>query len=95
MKIEYDCECFERTLVIVFPDGYEHLRNEIEQMLDDYYCEWINVEEIEDPEEQQYVQCSCLEEHMVERLSKTYNMWTKWTSEYYGNDPKEMKRMCI
>ena len=75
MNIYYDCSCFERNLVIVFPDEYEYLRKEIEQMLDDYYYEWHNAENIEDPEERAYVLDSCLEEYMVERLSETYKLF--------------------
>lgn len=91
MEIRYDCSCFERELVIKFPDGYENLKDEIEQMLDDYYFEWHDAENIEDPEEQKYVQDSCLEEYMMFRLSETYNMWDEWTSEYYGDDLSEME----
>lgn len=89
MLVTYCVDCFERELKIIFPDGYEHLRTEIEQMLDDFYFEWHDVENIEDPEEQKWIQDSCLEEYMMFRLSETYNMWEEWTSVYYGDDPDE------
>lgn len=92
MNIQYDCSCFERNLVIVFPDEYEYLRKEIEQMLDDYYYEWHDAENIKDPEWKAYVLDSCLEEYMIERLSETYNMWEEWVSKYYGDDPDEMEK---
>ena len=91
MEVRYDCSCFERELVIKFPDGYEYLKKEIMQMLDDYYFEWHDAENIKDPVERAYVQDSCLEEYMMDKLSETYNMWDEWTSEYYGDNPEEME----
>lgn len=76
MIIEYDVCCFERTLTIKFPEGYEHLRDKILEMLDDYYEEWHN-SNVD----------MCLEEYMMDRLSETYNMWEEWDSiDYGGND---------
>lgn len=89
MIIEYDVECFERTLKIKFPDGYEHLKNEIPKMLDGFYFEWHDAENIEDDEERAYVMDVCLEDYMMDRLSETYNMWEWWDTEYYGNDEIE------
>lgn len=85
MIIEYDVVCFERTLKITFPDGYEHLKDEIEQMLDDYHDEWQNSDE-----------CDCLEAYMVDRLSETYAMWEEWESIPYGDDyePRETMWVC-
>ena len=60
-------------------------------MLDDYYFEWHDAENIKDSEERKYVQNSCLEEYMMERLSETYNMWDEWTSTYCGDDLNEME----
>ena len=90
MIIEYDVHCFERTLQITFPEGYEWAEGEILQLLDEYYCYWHDAENIEDPEEQAYVHDSCLEEYMMERLSETYNQWTEWDSVYYGDDEEEL-----
>ena len=81
MLIRYWVNCFDRELVIEFPPGYENLKTEIEAMLDDYYFEWHHAEDIEDPEEQRFVWDSCLEEHMMFRLSETYNMWIQWWVE--------------
>lgn len=91
MIVTYDVSCFERELKIIFPDGYEGMRKEIEEVLDDAYYEWHSPEEIEDPEERAFVEDSCCEEHMMDRLSEIYNMWDEWTSEYYGDDPEEME----
>ena len=81
MKILFPIECYERDLIITFPDGYESYEKEILSYLDDYYSKWINVEGIEDPDERDYVQCSCCEECMMERLSETYNQWDEWQSK--------------
>lgn len=91
MIILYDISCFERELTIVFPDGYEEYRGEIEQLLDDAYYKWHSPEEIEDPEESKYVQDSCCEEYMIDELSLVFNQWEEWSSKYYGNDPAEME----
>lgn len=90
MIIEYDVHCFERTLQITFPEGYEWAEGEILRLLDDAYCEWHDLENIQDPEELKIIQDSCLEEHMMFRLSKKYNQWTEWDSVYYGDDEEEM-----
>ena len=89
MIIEYDINCFERTLVIKFPYGYKHLEDEILEMLDEYYDYWHSAEYIEDPEERAIVQDSCLEEFMMDRLSETYNIWEEWSVDYYGDDEEE------
>lgn len=90
MIIEYDIHCHERTLQIKFPDGYEHLREEILKMLDGFYFEWHDAENIEDPEEKAYVMDVCLEDYMMDRLSETYNMWEEWDTDYYGDNEAEM-----
>ena len=90
MIIEYDVECFERTLTIKFLDGYEKFKEEILKMLDGFYFEWHDAENIEDEEERLAVMDSCLEEYMMDRLSETYNMWEEWNTEYYGSDEEEM-----
>lgn len=90
MIIEYDVHCHERTLQIKFPGGYEHLKGEILEMLDEYYFYWHDAENIEDNEERFAVMDACLEEYMMDRLSETYNMWEEWDSIYYGDDEEEM-----
>lgn len=90
MIIEYDIHCHERTLQIKFPDGYEHLKEEILEMLDGFYFEWHDAEHIEDPAERFIVMDSCCEDYMMDRLSETYNMWEEWDTDYYGDDEKEM-----
>ncbi len=90
MIIEYDVSCFERTLVIKCPNSYAEHEKEIKMMLDKAYYEWHSPEDIEDLEEQKMVQDSCCEEHMMFRLSETYNMWEEWDSIYYGDDEEEM-----
>lgn len=86
MIIEYDICCFERTLRIKFPEGYEHLRDEILEMLDEYYDTWMHIENIADPCERDYVNNSCLEEYMMDRLSETYAMWEEWESVPYEEE---------
>ena len=86
MIIEYDIYCLERTLRIKFPEGYEHLKDEILEMLDKYYDIWMHIGEISDPEERDYVNNSCLEEYMIERLSETYAMWEEWESIDYEEE---------
>ena len=90
MIIEYDIHCHERTLTIKFLHGYDNLKDEILEMLDGFYFEWHDAENIEDEEERLAVLDSCLEEYMMDRLSETYNMWEWWDTEYYGNDEEEM-----
>jgi hypothetical protein len=95
MLIEYDVECFERTLQIKFPEGYEHLKDEILKMLDEYYFYWHDAENIEDPDEKSAVEDACLEEYMMDRLSETYGMWEEWESIPYGEDAEERENMWV
>lgn len=81
MITRYFVNCFERELCIEWDDAYKHLEKEILDMLDGYYCEWHSTEEIADPDYKAYVENSCCEEFMMERLSKTYNMWESWWVE--------------
>lgn len=90
MYVTYDCIEFERVLVITFPDECWNLKYEIRKMLDEYYDEWMFVEDIDDPEERAYVHDSCLEEHMMKRLSEKHNTWIEWMSLYYGKNEDEM-----
>lgn len=89
MIIEYDINCFARTLVIKFPYGYKHLREEILKLLDGFYDYWHGAEYIDDPEEKLAVRDTCLEEYMMDRLSEVYNIWEEWESVYYGDDEEE------
>lgn len=89
MLIRYCVDCFDRELVIEFPDGYKHLESEILSMLESYYDEWNDAEYIEDPEYRSYVEDSCLEEFMMERLSETYNIWNAWWCEGDGYDESD------
>lgn len=77
MIIEYDVFCFERTLQIKFPNGYEHLKDEILEMLDDYYDEWHGT---------LVGMHMCLEEYMMDRLSETYAVWEEWRSVPYEEE---------
>ena len=78
MEVRYYCECYHRTLVVKFPEGYSWLKKETELMLDQFYDEWVN---FEGPYETEEIEDMCLEDYMMERLSETYNMWTEWTVE--------------
>ena len=96
MTIEYDVVCFERTLTIRFPDDHESLKEDIFKMLDTFYDEWMNVGEITNPELRDLVECTCLEEYMVNRLSETYSKLQEWDSIPYGEDyePRETLWVC-
>ena len=74
MEIRFDCECYERTLVITVPTKYRHLREEILQDLDRYYYEWICFETEE-------AEVMCLEEYMVKCFSEEYDLCIKWDVE--------------
>lgn len=74
MEIRFDCECYERTLVITIPTKYRHLEEEIMEDLDRYYNEWICFE-TEVAEEM------CLEEYMMKCFSAEYDLWIKWNVE--------------
>lgn len=89
MIIEYNVHCFERDLIIKFPDKYEHLKEEIIKMLDGFYFEWHDAENIEDPEKRVVVMDTCCEEYIMDRLSETYNMWEEWDTYYYGDNEEE------
>ena len=89
MIIEYDMNCFERTLIIKFPDKYEYLKETFLKYLDTFYFYWHDAENIEDDEERAYVMDACCEEFMMDRLSETYNVWEWWDTEYYDDDEDE------
>ena len=89
MIIEYDVSCFERTLLIKFPYGYDHLEKDILENLDAFYIFWHDAESIQDDEERTIVMDSCLEEFMMDRLSETYPMWEWWDTDYYGSNEED------
>jgi hypothetical protein len=78
MEIRYECECYNRTLVISFPARCLYLEAEILKCLDQYYDEWIF---FEGPYETEDIEDMCLEDYMMQRLSEKYDMWTKWNVE--------------
>ena len=91
MIIEYDVSCFERTLVIKCPDSYAEHEKEILKILDKAYFEWHSPEDIEDLEERRYVEDSCCEEHMIDRMCEKYHVdHDDWDSFYYGDDENEI-----
>ena len=89
MIIEYDVVCFERTLTIKFPDNYEHQKEIILELLDRLYTFWHNTDS-------QPVQCTCLEEFMMDQLAETHYKWEEWESIPYGEDyePRETMWVC-
>lgn len=78
MEIRYECECYNRTLVIDIPEKYSYLKEEILKCLDQYYDEWVN---FEGPYETEEIEDMCLEEYMMQRLNEKYDVWTKWNVE--------------
>jgi hypothetical protein len=74
MEIRFECDCYERTLVISIPTKYRHLEEEIVKNLDQYYNEWIffETEEAED---------MCLEEYMLYKLTEQYDVSLAWHVE--------------
>ena len=75
MIITYNCECYNRTLIISFPKRYWYLRDDIEKCLDQYYDEWIF---FEGPYETEEIEDMCLEDYIMQRLSEKYDMWIEW-----------------
>ena len=86
VKVVYPIDCYERDLILTFPDGYKLYEKEILSCLDDYYYKWTHVEEIEDPDERDYVHDSCCEEYMMECLSEIYNQWDEWESKEWEEE---------
>ena len=94
MIIEYDVVCFERTLLIEFPDDHESLKEGIMKMLDAFYDEW-HTEDITNPEIRDLVDCTCLEEYMVLRLTETYSKLGEWDSIPYGDDAEVRETLWV
>lgn len=78
MKIRYECECYNRTLVIEIPARDYFLKEEFLECLNQYYTEWIFMD---GPYEAEEIHDMCLEEYMMQRLSENYDMWIKWYVE--------------
>ena len=93
MITRYFVNCFERELCIKWDDAYKYLEKEIIDMLDGYYCEWHSTEEVADPDYKAYVENSCCEEFMMERLSETYNMWESWWVE--GDEDEDENEILL
>ena len=74
MEIRFECECYDRTLVVEIPKRYAHLRKEMVENLNQYYDEWICFETEESEE-------MCLEEYMMYRLSDQYDTSFTWNVE--------------
>ena len=69
MRIEYDINCFDRTLCAVFPKEYAEHKDDILKLLEGYYYAW---HADNDP-------CDGCEEYMMDRLWDDYQ-WECWTS---------------
>lgn len=94
MIIEYNVNCFERTLVIKCPDSYAEHKKKIQHILDKAYFAWHSPEEIEDPEEREWVEDdACCEEYMISKVVETYPELNEclWDSFYYGDDENEIE----
>lgn len=89
MIIEYDIVCFERTLQIKFPDEYEDIKDTILGLLDRFYTFWHNTS-------YHIIQCTCLEEFMMDQLAELHYEWEEWKSIPYGDDyePRETLWVC-
>ena len=92
MIIEYNVECFERTLVIKCPNKYAESIREILQILEISYFAWHSPEDIEDPEEREWVENdACCEEYMMSKVQEIYHECEEWDSFYYGNNEEEIE----
>lgn len=94
MIIEYEVECFDRTLVIKCPNSYVGHERKIKMILDKAYYEWHSPEDIEDPEERAWVENdACCEEYMISKVRATYPEIDddSWDTFYYGNDDDEIE----
>ena len=92
MIIEYDVECFDRTLVIKCPNSYAKHKWEIKTILENAYYDWHSPENIEDPEEREWVEDNaCCEEYMIKKVDERYPIGEgDWHTFYYGNDEDEI-----
>ena len=83
MIVKYNISCYDRVLMIEYPNGYEQYENEIIEVLNDAYNMWTAPEYIEDEEEREYIESTCCEEFMIENLSEIYNQWDSWWTVDY------------
>ena len=93
MIIEYEVECFERTLVIKCNNSYAEHERKIKHILDKAYYAWHSPEDIEDPEERDWVENdACCEEYMMSKVQEIYPDLNEnsWDTFYYGNDEDEI-----
>lgn len=74
MEIRFECECYDRTLVITIPKRYVHLSENMIESLNQYYDEWIYFE-TEEAEEM------CLEEYIMYKLTEQYDVSLAWHVE--------------
>ena len=92
MIIEYDVNCFERTLTIHCPDSYAIHEEKILELLDKYYEQWHNPEEAENDDDRDWLEAdACCEEYMMAKIVETYPECLEWNSIYYGNDEDEIE----
>lgn len=89
--VYFNVECFNRMLLVKYPISFNNRFQEMYKILSEAHDKWHSAEDIEDEEEREYVQCVCLEEYMVEELSKKFPEWIKWKSQYYGNYEEEQE----
>lgn len=74
MEIRFECECYERTLVIEIPNRYSRSKEKMLENLDEYYVEWTFGETEE-------TEVMCLEEYMMYRLTEQYDREFEWHVE--------------
>lgn len=74
MEIRFECECYNRTLVIEIPKIYAHLKEEMLEYLDQCYNEWIYFET-------EAAEVMCLEEYMIDRFVDKYELSLIWNVE--------------
>lgn len=94
MIIEYDVNCFDRCLVIKCNNVYEAFKEDMLKILDKAYLNWHSPEDIEDPEEREWVENdACCEEYMMSKLTEKYPECDadSWNTFYYGNDYDELE----
>lgn len=74
MEIRFECECYNRTLVITIPKRYIYLSKAIIIDLNQYYDEWLCFETEE-------TETMCLEEYIMYKLSEQLDIDLTWHVE--------------
>ena len=75
MEIRFECECYDRTLVIEIPKRCcKFFKRDMLKSLDQYYNEWICFETEES-------ETMCLEEYMIDKLTDEYDLSLMWYVE--------------